>query len=212
MSEQAVRQSIGSAETRRPGRRRGAELESALLQAAWDELELVGYSSFTMEAVAARAGTSKPVIYRRWPNRAQLVLAALRQQVPSITEQVPDCGDLRIDALTLLGHLRSRQQIAGVEVLHGLLAELRDVPRDIFGVVPNVMMQVLARAQERGEVQPERVTARVAALPGVLLRHEMMVSRGPITDEFLTEVVDEVFLPLVATSSYLRAVQDQRDH
>lgn len=205
-------QLIGSAEARGPGRRRGAELESALLQAAWEELELVGYSNFTMEAVAARAGTSKPVIYRRWPSRAQLVLAALRRQVPSITEQVPDRGDLRRDTLTLLGHLRSRQQIAGVEVIHGLLAELRDVPRDIFGVVPDVMLQVLARAQERGEVRPERVTARVAALPGVLLRHEMMVSRGPITDEFLAEVVDEVFLPLVATSSYLRSVQDRRFH
>jgi hypothetical protein len=109
-------------------------------------------------------------------------------------------------------HLRSRQQIAGVDVIHGLLAELRDVPRDIFGAVPNVMLQVLARAEERGEVRPERVTARVVALPGVLLRHEMMVSRGPITDEFLAAVVDEVFLPLVATSTYLRSVQARGFH
>ena len=189
-----VYNSIGSAEARGPGAQAGSRIRKRAAPGRLGRTqELVGYSNFTMEAVAARAGTSKPVIYRRWPSRAQLVLAALRRQVPSITEQVPDRGDLRRDTLTLLGHLRSRQQIAGVEVIHGLLAELLDVPRDIFGVVPDVMLQVLARAQERGEVRPERVTARVAVLPGVLLRHEMMVSRWPITDEFLAEVVDEVF-------------------
>jgi len=49
-------------------RRRGAELEAALLDAAWDELQAVGYAGLTMEAVADRAGTSRAVLYRRWPN------------------------------------------------------------------------------------------------------------------------------------------------
>ena len=60
------------AELARSSRRRGTKLEDALLDAAWEELQEVGYTRLTMEAVAARAGTSKPVLYRRWPNRARL--------------------------------------------------------------------------------------------------------------------------------------------
>ena len=57
-------------------RRHGEERESAILDAAWAELVEVGYTRLTREAVAARAGTSKPVVYRRWPGRPELVLAA----------------------------------------------------------------------------------------------------------------------------------------
>jgi AcrR family transcriptional regulator len=58
-------------------RRHGQELQSALLTAGWDELVEAGYARLTMESVARRAGTSEPVLYRRWPNKDQLVLAAM---------------------------------------------------------------------------------------------------------------------------------------
>ena len=72
-------------------RRRGAELEQAILDAAWAELCEVGYTALTIEAVAKRAGTSKPVIYRRWPSRAHLVIAAWARQQP-IETTTPDTG------------------------------------------------------------------------------------------------------------------------
>ena len=192
-------------ETLPASRRRGAELEDALLGAAWDELREVGYSKLTMEAVAARAGTSKPVLYRRWPNRAQLVLAVFRRQATPLAEDVPDTGDLRQDTLSVLRHLRQRQQVAGPEVIHGLLAELDDVPPGVLEILPTVMMTVLDRAQARGEARPERVTRNVAGLPGVLVRHQMMFSGQPVTDDFLLDIVDEIFLPLVATDAYLQS-------
>jgi AcrR family transcriptional regulator len=180
-------------------RRRGDTLEDALLEAAWDELQSVGYANFTMEAVAARAGTSKPVLYRRWPNRAQLALAALRRRVSPITSEVPDTGDLRQDTLTLLERLRDRQRVAGSDVIHGLLAELPDGPREVLGLVPGIMLTVLERAADRGEVRLDRVTRPIAALPGTLLRHEMMISRDVVSDAVLAEIVDDIFLPLVST-------------
>jgi AcrR family transcriptional regulator len=190
----------GGAEGSRPrSRRRGTSLEDALLEAAWDELQSVGYASFTMESVAARAGTSKPVLYRRWPNRAQLVMAALRRRVSPISSEVPDTGDLRRDTLTLLERLRDRQHIAGSDVVHGLLAEMPDVPREVFDLVPGIMLTVLERAANRGEVRRDRVTRAIAALPGTLLRHEMMISGDVVSDAFLAEVVDDIFLPLVST-------------
>ena len=62
-------------------RRRGAELEEALLEAAWQELEERGYAGLTMENVATRAGTSRPVIARRWRSKAELTIATLRHQI-----------------------------------------------------------------------------------------------------------------------------------
>jgi AcrR family transcriptional regulator len=74
-----------------PARRRGAELERAILRAALDELAEAGYAGLTMDRVARRAGTNKNAIYRRWPNRAALGLAAYRELVVA-DNALPDTG------------------------------------------------------------------------------------------------------------------------
>src|ERR1700722_11909093 len=86
-----------AAEPKRPvaTRRRGATLERALLDAAWEELQESGYARLTMERGADRAGTSRAVIYRRWRNRAELVIAALRHHQPVLTGSILDTGSLR---------------------------------------------------------------------------------------------------------------------
>src|SRR5699024_6761499 len=90
-------------------RRRGHDLEVAILQAAWDVLQDVGYSQLTMEGVATRAKTSKTAIYRRWSNRSELVLATIQQDglFPN-TVPLSDTGSLRSDMFTLLRQ-RSKQ-------------------------------------------------------------------------------------------------------
>lgn len=83
-----------------PARRRGAVLENAIIDAAWEVLVERGYNGFTFEAVAAHAGTSKPVLYRRWPQRADLLIATLTRHWYPL--EIPDTGSLRQDALALL--------------------------------------------------------------------------------------------------------------
>jgi len=46
-------------------------------------------------------------------------------------------------------------------------------------------------------VRLERVTPRVAALPGDLVRHEILVTHAPVSEQVLVEIVDHIFLPLV---------------
>ena len=178
-------------------RRRGAVLEDALLDAAWEEVRAVGYADLTMEGAAARARTSKAVLYRRWPNRAVLVLSAMRRHVVSLVSEIPDSGDLREDVLIVMRQFRQRYEAVGPDITHGLLTELRDIPDDAFEVVPGVMTTVLAHAAERGEICLDKVTPRIIALPVDLLRHALMLSRTPVSEEFMAEIVDEVFLPLV---------------
>src|SRR5579863_5521052 len=83
-------------------RRRGEELEAALLDAAWQELVEAGFARLTMESVADRARTGVAVLYRRWPNKDDLVLAAIRHYGTTHPVDMPDTGNLRDDMVELL--------------------------------------------------------------------------------------------------------------
>src|SRR5262249_21349588 len=88
-------------------RRRGEELEAALLEAAWQELVEAGFARLTMESVAARAKTGVAVLYRRWPNKDDLVLAAIRHHGTTHPVDLPDTGSLRGDMIALLSSFSS---------------------------------------------------------------------------------------------------------
>src|SRR5882757_1662237 len=178
-------------------RRRGAVLESALLQAAADELDAVGYAGFTMDGVAARAKTSRMVLYRRWPNRAQLVLAVMRGRVTSISEDVPDTGHLRDDVLALVRQVAGRYRQIGPDIVHGLLAEVPDLPTDVWQVFAGAMTTILDRAVDRGEIGRVRMTPRLLSVPADLVRREMLLTRNSVPDVALVEIVEDIFLPLV---------------
>jgi AcrR family transcriptional regulator len=189
-------------------RRRGTNLEDAILEAAWEELTAVGYAHFTIDAVAARAHTSKPVLYRRWPSRPALVLAAIRHHAPLLSDPVPDTGSLRGDVLALLHRYTTRLTEVGLQVRLDLLADhFRDtelsayVQTQLLQIDSAVMMPILERAAERGEVELETIPPRVATLPLDLLRLEILVTHAPPTETAILEVVDDIFMPLVHTIS-----------
>ena len=188
-------------------RRRGATLESAILDATWDELRAVGYANLTMEGVAARAKTSRAVLYRRWRGRPELVLAAMRTHGPLLSGPVPDTGSLREDVLALLRRMARRMARRlgdlGQEIIYGLLSDFfRDVEytfiqTEVLQVGAETMMTILGHAAERGEVRLDAITRRIASLPVDLARHELLVTRAPVKDAVILEIVDDIFLPLV---------------
>jgi len=107
-------------------RRRGAVLEQAILDAAAEELKESGYSGLTMDRVARRAGTNKNAIYRRWPSRAALAVAAYGRM--TVTEaRVPDTGELRGDALELLRAANRHLSSPLGRILLDLLASARSL-------------------------------------------------------------------------------------
>ena len=185
------------------GRRRGEELEHALLTAAWMELLEVGYPKLTMDNVAIRAGTSKPVIYRRWPTKAKLVMAALAHNVP-LQESDIDTGSLRGDLLELLDRGIERFRRVPGDTLPGLIAEtfgqrdaferlrLRDQDEGIELIRP-----FLTRAVERGELRTDRCVDRVLRLPFDLLRSDMLLNGMVIDDAAIVEIIDDITLPLL---------------
>ncbi len=184
-------------------RRRGAALEEAILHAAVAELTASGYAGLTMDKVAARAGTNKNAIYRRWPNRLALGIAAYRQLATTVPP--PDTGDLRGDVLELLRqanrHWSSplgailRELLSAAGGASQALAQLREQSGD---AVAAPWLTILGRAVARGEASPEALHPRVATVAIVLLRNEFVMRGAPTTsDDVLVEIVDEVYLPLV---------------
>lgn len=186
-------------------RRRGAALEEAILQAAAEELRSAGYAGMTMDRVARRAGTNKNAIYRRWPSRAALGVAAYRH----LTEtelKVPDTGTLRGDALALLRAANTTSSSPAGVVLRDLLAAAGDDPdlltllREQAGdsAMDAAWLALLERAAARGEAPAEAVHPRVASVPITLLRGEYALRGRPeVPDRVLVEIVEEVLLPLV---------------
>lgn len=187
----------------RATRRRGATLEHALLDAAWEELQESGYAKLTMERVAERAGTSRAVIYRRWRNQSELVIAAMRHRQPVSSGAIPDTGTLRGDVLAVLRRASARMTETGPGTVIGMLSDLLSDPEGFEQVLDQllrsggeVMARVLDRAAARGEVR-EDISPRVARLPLDLLRHELILTQRPPSQRALEEIVDQIFLPLV---------------
>jgi AcrR family transcriptional regulator len=183
-------------------RRRGEALEAALLDAAWEELQSAGYAALTFEAVADRAGTSRAVLYRRWRSRPELVIAAMRRHRPLLSGEIPDTGSLRGDVLAVLRRMSARLADVGAETVYGLLGDIFADPEpsssiqdQVLHIGAGVMTTIVKRAADRGEVGD--VSPRVATLPTDLFRLELFHARTPPSDQVLTEIVDEVFLPLV---------------
>ncbi|MFI7205980.1 TetR/AcrR family transcriptional regulator [Micromonospora aurantiaca (nom. illeg.)] len=186
-------------------RRRGEELEQAILRAAAEELRESGYAGMTMDRVAARAGTNKNAIYRRWPHRAALGVAAYRHLSDAAMPN-PDTGTLRGDALEMLRLANETWSSPHGAVLRGLLAAAADDPemltlmreRSGADTMDRAWIGMLERAAARGQAPAAAVRHRVATVPMMLLRAEYAMRGVPsVPDEVLVEIVDEVFLPLV---------------
>jgi AcrR family transcriptional regulator len=186
-------------------RRRGEQLEAALLEAAWAELVEVGFGKLTMESVAARAKTGVAVLYRRWPRKDDLVIAAIASHGRSNPVEIPDTGSLRGDMLALLGDVNEKRSSFTAVVtaaFTGLLASTGMSPAEVRGKVmdnrPIWSADIYQRAHERGEINLEKLPQAVLTMPFDLMRHDLLMTLQPLPMERITTIVDDLFLPLVA--------------
>lgn len=183
-------------------RRRGVALEDAILDAAWAALIESGYAEMTLESVAKRAATSRPVLARRWPTRMKLAMAAMGRFFALNPITVPDMGSVRDELGLLLRCLSDRVQPdlirLGFDMSRDLAdagSNLTDVRRELTDGEP--MRSILKRGVDRGEIDPDRLTPRNIALPTDLARHEILMTLRPLSDEVIRQIVEDVFLPLV---------------
>jgi AcrR family transcriptional regulator len=153
-------EATGEAAGRRaPGRPRDARRDEAILEATLEILLTDGYGSLTIEGVAARAGVGRPTIYRRWPSKPALVVAALVQSTRIAIPDV-DTGSLRGDLLAVQGRVVELMNAPMTRrVTAGLIADLATDPEladryitQYLAPRREAVWKVLRRGIERGEL------------------------------------------------------------
>lgn len=177
------------------GRPRDPRIDDAVLQATTELLEEVGYLQLTIGAIADRAGTNKPAIYRRWPTKAHLVHEAVFP--PQGPEVIPADDDLRSDirALVAIGvELLGRP--AARAALPGLMAELvgdptlhADVTQRFAGQAWGVLQQRIDSAAATGEVRAGVPSSTVLEL---IAGSTFVATALRPLDEIGTDWVDDV--------------------
>jgi AcrR family transcriptional regulator len=187
-------------------RRRGPELEAALLSAAWDELIAVGYASLTMESVAARAHTGVAVLYRRWANKDQLAFDAIKHYRAARPVTIRDTGTLRGDLLALLTDMSKTRAtftaVAAGATFAGLGAAAGMTParvrETLLGSQPMAGADLIyRRAHDRGEIDLDAIAPAVLAVPFDLVRHDLLMNLEPLKPARIRAILDDIFLPLV---------------
>ncbi len=83
----------------RAGRKRDHSRDGVILDATLAVVAEHGYDGMTIDMVAARAGSARATVYRRWATKADLVLEAVsRMSRDDVNlDQLPDTGSLRWD-------------------------------------------------------------------------------------------------------------------
>jgi AcrR family transcriptional regulator len=187
----------------RRGRPRDPRREAAIFDAALELLAEVGYDRMSVDAVAARAGVSKPTIYRRCPDgKAQLVTEAIRIRRAE-HPPVPDTGSLRGDLLAAV-----RDAFAKVKDHARLAAGIMSVLREseefaaifrehIAGAEHEKWQELVDRAVARGELTAGTASPLFADIAPSLIHTRALYTDDPLGDAFATELVDRILLPVL---------------
>ncbi|MBT2481958.1 TetR/AcrR family transcriptional regulator [Streptomyces sp. ISL-94] len=188
-----------------PGRRRGPELERAILDAALEQLGTVGWNALTMEGVAAGAHTGKAALYRRWPSKADLVTDALRTCLPQIGE-IPDRGSIREDLYLLCVRMRDVMHSRAGQALRSVLHECDREQADRFhGVIwsgvhepaQRLIRELVRRGIGRGDVRADATGPFVVDVIPAMLMYRAKVCGSEWVDPDIGELIDEVMVPLL---------------
>ncbi len=190
---------IDDAPTKSPGRPRCPVTHQSILDAANDLLEEIGFAAMSIEGIASRAGVGKATIYRRWPNKASVVmdafLAATAREIPFPNTRSPR-EDIRRHMRSVVKMLNSpRGRI--IATLIGAVqsdAELAEAFRTRFVAIRRAEAnRVLQRAIDSGELS--RDTDLEFALDSLYgpLYYRRLIGHEKITAKYADELAALVF-------------------
>lgn len=161
------------------GRPRSTDIDTNVITAALAILDEEGYQAVSLEAVARRAGTSRPAIYRRWPGRAALILAAIaeRLEVP----EPPDTGCTLCDvgeSFTVFLHAFRATRAESLSALYAECAGDPDLRRRYRATIVepacSAVARTLDRAVARGDLRSDVDRALLLDMIGSLVQYRAM--------------------------------------
>jgi AcrR family transcriptional regulator len=176
------------------GRKRDPQAQLAVLAAAEELLNEIGYHKVTMERIAERSGVAKMTLYRWWPNKAAVITDAVRSRLAPAESF--DLGTVQADAraqlTAMLGTLTrygDASVVAGAMSSRGEagLDDLRDILHPWF----EGLVEILERAIGNGQLPsafPVAVTAH--AWMGYLV-YRVVFLQQEITGDDLRVLIEQ---------------------
>jgi AcrR family transcriptional regulator len=185
----------------RGGRPRSEQRDQEILDAALQAFVADGYDAMTIEGIASRIGASKATVYRRWRNKDELVVEAVRRHAVASVALV-DTGDVREDVRAYLrGMLKAFRGFDGAlmiaftaeRIRHPELGKLFD-ERFVTGRRAHLRRLVQA-AVDRGDLPGDADVELLADVgPAILLQH-LAFRPGPLRPDLADRIVDQFFPP-----------------
>lgn len=139
---------------------RGEPIVKDVLAATLEELGRVGYRALRIEDVAARANVHKTTIYRRWPEKADLVRETLQTMFDERIS-APDTGSLRGDLLEIAQQVLTLassgygQALLRMAMTEGTSGDLREIVDSVRQSKEAMRRKIVDRARARGELRPD---------------------------------------------------------
>ncbi|GAB4052605.1 TetR/AcrR family transcriptional regulator [Catellatospora paridis] len=187
----------GARVERGPGRPRQEHVTGAVLSAVLELVTEQGLPAVTMDAVAARAGVSKPAIYRRWPGKHDLFLAAAEARIGELT--VPDLGDFRAELRAVLDARLDVYRTPGTSrLLAGLIAaveedgEVRGAYQRYVSRIMGETRKILERGIARGDVRADVDVQAAATLVAAPLIFRLVIEQELPDGRFAAELADMI--------------------
>ena len=195
---------------RRPGRPRSERAEQAILDATLEAIGDYGVDGVRCEDVAARAGVGKATLYRRWPGKEDLLIAAFASLKAPLPE--PRGESVREDLIAMLEVMaadaddpRYARQFA---LLHGEGERyprlVRRYKEQVVEPRRELIRSVLRRGVASGELRPGTdVEVAMLLLTGAVMargKHDTT----PAEPGFASRIVDELLRGIGARTATVR--------
>jgi AcrR family transcriptional regulator len=164
---------------RAPGRPRSTRVDEAIIDAVLDLLAEGNFDSISIEAIAARAGVGKAAVYRRWSNKDELILDAIRT-LKGMPPR-PAGRSVRDDLVMLLGGVGRAADPRAGKIMPCLVPLVQRSPKMFRlyqeSIEPRreVMRAVLRRGIESGELRADiDIELTLAMLTGPVLMQKLL--------------------------------------
>ena len=194
--------------TRRPGRPYDHSGDAEILAVTLDALAEQGYDQFTLDLVALRTGRAKTTLYRRWPTKLDLVVAAVRSVGPPPEAcDLPDTGALRSDLMAVVDSPWLGGPDRRMGLFDGLAAAARTSPAlaevvrtTVTTPYVRVYEALLVRALGRGLISSDRSEALTLVAQVIPAMASQRLTDGTVGRAYFIDVVDLVVLPALGVA------------
>ena len=188
------------------GKAIAAERTDRIFAATLEVLIEVGFDRLTMDAVAARARSSKATLYRHWPSKAELVTDAVRALRSQQLVAPPSGQSLRSDLIEFFSHFNDDASQEQVCMMRGLISACSTdqdlasaVRQQLIETKRQSLVQILESWRERGDIpHGTDLDFLVDVMPALVIYRHLITQEG-VDNAFLVRLVDEVAIPLLTS-------------